>query len=387
MSVTVPRGFRAAGVAAGIKPDATLDLALVTSDAPAVGAGVFTINRAAAAPVRLSRKHLASGFGKQAIVINSGCANAATGAGGDAAAQAMADAAAGHAGCPPDAVFVASTGTIGTPLAVERVTAGIAVAAGLLARGEEADESAARAIMTTDRVPKQATGRMGAATVGGIAKGAGMVRPDMATMLVALTTDAVVEPDDLDRALRIAVDESFHALNIDGCPSTNDSVVVLANGASGEQVAGEELAATLSAVCRDLARQLAADAEGASRVVTLEISGATDAANARALGRTIADSALVRAAFFGGDPNWGRIVGALGAAPLPVAPERLRISFEGVMVADNGIASDFDEPALIDRLAAGDFTVEVEVGAGDGKATVLTTDLTPDYVRFNGERS
>jgi glutamate N-acetyltransferase / amino-acid N-acetyltransferase len=387
MSVTAPLGFEAAGVSCGIKHDGAPDLALLVGAEGTIGAGVFTVNRAAAAPVRLSRRHLAAGPGVRTLVVNSGCANAATGSAGDAAALTMATASAGVAGCAPEQVLVASTGTIGSVLPIDAVLSGITAAGGALRTGRDADLAAATAIMTTDTVPKLASSSESGVTVGGIAKGAGMVRPDMATMIVALTTDAVVTPDQLDTSLRAAVDDSFHALNIDGCPSTNDTVVALASGASGAALAHEQLTKMMTAVCRDLARQLAADAEGAVRVVTIDVAGASDATQARDLGRWIADSALVRSAFHGGDPNWGRIVGALGATPAPVDLDAVRIAFAGVTVADNGVAADFDEPALVASLASGDFTVTVDLNGGPGRASILTTDLTPDYVRFNADRS
>ena len=241
--------------------------------------------------------------------------------------------------------------------------------------------------MTTDTVPKETVVRDFGFVVGGMAKGAGMVRPDMATMLAVLTTDAVVGAADLQAALEAAVDESFHALNIDGCPSTNDAVFALASGASGVQPSQAELTEALGAACRDLATQLAADAEGSSRVVVIEVSGASDAATARRAGRHIADSGLVRASFFGGDPNWGRVIGALGAGPVDFDPREVAVAYAGVTVAADGVAVPVDESALLATLARGDFTVSVSIGDGPGSAAVLTTDLTPEYVRFNGERS
>jgi glutamate N-acetyltransferase/amino-acid N-acetyltransferase len=220
-----------------------------------------------------------------------------------------------------------------------------------------------------------------------MAKGAGMIRPDMATMLAVLTTDAALGADLLDHALRAAVDQSFHSLNVDGCPSTNDAVIVMASGASGITPDAETFTEHLTAACRTLANLVAADAEGASRVIRLEISGAADDATARRLGRAIADSALVRASFYGGDPNWGRIVGAMGATDIIFDPGAVAISFAGVTVAEQGVAASFDEDALVATIADGDFDVAVSVGDGPGQATVVTTDLTPDYVRFNAERS
>lgn len=387
MSVTTPRGFSAVGVACGVKEGGALDLALVTGPPGSVGAAVFTTNRAAAAPVQLSRAHLSEGPATRAVVMNSGCANAATGDAGRAAALEMAVTTARSIDCDVAEVLVASTGTIGTALPVIRVTAGIEAAAGRLGSGAIADRTAAFAMMTTDTVPKQALYSEQSVTVGGMAKGAGMVRPDMATMLVVITTDAVAEPAVLDRSLRAAVDVSFHSLNIDGCPSTNDTVFVMASGASGVAVGDDVLRGLLTETCRDLAYQLAADAEGASRVVTLLVAGAEDDAEARRIGRYVTDSALVRASFFGGDPNWGRIVGALGASGAVFQPAQVSVEFGGTTVAARGVAAEFDEDALVEALEEGDFEVRVVVGSGPGAAEILTTDLTPDYVVFNGERS
>lgn len=384
MSVTAPMGFTAAGVAAGIKEDGSLDLALVATDSPAVAAGVFTTNLAAAAPVVLSRNHLARGASLRAVVINSGCANAATGAAGDAAAAAMAGGVAGLLDCGPADVLVCSTGPIGPQLPGPAVAAGIAAAVEAL--DAAAGHDAAHAILTTDTVPKEVAVDGQGFTVGGMAKGAGMVRPDMATMLAVLTTDAEADADVLDEALRVAVDHSFHSLNIDGCPSTNDSVIVAASGRSGVRPDPLDLAAALTAASESLAAQLAADAEGASRVVTLAVSGAVDNEAARDLARTVADSALVRASFYGGDPNWGRIVGALGASGIEIDPRSIRIAFAGTVVAEDGMAAGVDEDEVAAELA-GDFEVEITVGGGRGRARMLTTDLTPEYVRFNGERS
>ncbi len=388
MSVAVPAGFAVAGVAAGVKADDALDLAMVVAQAGTVGAAVFTTNSAAAAPVRLSRKHLAVSRAVRAVVLNSGGANAATGAAGDETAAAMAAEAATAIGCDVTEILVCSTGTIGTQLPRDRVLAGIRSACGGLASGTDASERAARAIMTTDSVPKQAGLASPAGwSIGAIAKGAGMIRPDMATMLAVLTTDARVAPDVLDGALQAAVDRSFHELNVDGCSSTNDTVIALASGASDVEPTVTEFAAALETVCRDLAQQLAADAEGASRVVVINLTGAADDASARHLGRAIADSALVRAAFYGGDPNWGRIVGALGTVAPADVVDQVDIAFEGVPVARGGVAVSCDEDALAARMASGDFRVDVRVGSGPGVARILTTDLTPEYVRFNGERS
>jgi glutamate N-acetyltransferase/amino-acid N-acetyltransferase len=387
MSVTAAGGFTASGVACGIKPFGALDLAIVAAERPVPVAAVFTVNTAAAAPVRLSRRHLAVARVAKAVVINSGCANAATGAAGDAAALATAAAVSAHLEAETHEVLVASTGTIGTALPVPALLSGVGDAVAQLGAGDEAGLSAARAIMTTDSVPKETLAKGEGYLVGGMVKGAGMIRPDMATMIAVLTTDAVVDAADLDIALRSAVDESFHSLNIDGCPSTNDTVIVLASGASGVTPTRSEFGVVLAAACRDLARQLAADAEGASRVVSIVVSGAADDATTRRAGRAMADSALVRASFYGGDANWGRLVGALGASDVAFDPGAIGISFAGVTVAESGIAVPHSQQPLLDTLERGDFEVAVSIGDGPGAATVLTTELTPDYVRFNGERS
>ena len=386
MSVTAAAGFTAAGVHAGVKAGGALDLAVVAADRAVPTAAVFTTNIAAAPPVLLSRRHMAQAATVRAVVLNSGCANAATGAAGDAAAMAMADTLAGRLGERPEQVLVASTGPIGSQLRVEAVIAGIGAAVERLGSTPEAGTTAAKAIMTTDSVPKESTASGGGIVVGGMAKGAGMVRPDMATMLAVVTTDAAVEAGRLDAALRRAVDGSFHSLNVDGCASTNDTVVMMASGASGIAADGlfDEL---LGRVCRDLAHQLAADAEGASRVVTIAVEGAADDASARRAGRLVADSALVRAAFYGGDPNWGRLVGALGAGDVAFDPSAVTVAFGDVVVAKDGVAAPYPEAELLEALAVGDFTVRLVIGSGPGSAAVLTTDLTPDYVRFNGERS
>ncbi len=388
MSVAVPKGFKAAGVAAGIKGGDALDVALVVADAGSIGGAVFTVNSAAAAPVRLSRKHLAMTKAIRAIVLNSGGANAATGAKGDAAAAAMAERVANAIECDVSQILVCSTGTIGSQLPLDEVLAGIDAAAAALSPGPEASARLAEAIMTTDSVPKQASHvSPNGWIVGGTVKGAGMIRPDMATMLAVITTDAAVSPELLDAALLFGVDTSFHELNVDGCPSTNDTVALLASAASGFEPDAAEFAAAVKSVCRDLAEQIAADAEGASRVVVIHVTGTESDVQARHFGRAIADSALVRSAFYGGDPNWGRIIGALGVVAPADMVGHADIDFDGVAVARNGLRVECDEDALAAKLAAGDFSVNVRVGEGPGEAHILTTDLTPEYVRFNGERS
>lgn len=310
-----------------------------------------------------------------------------TGGEGAAGALATAAAVAAETGSLVTDVLVCSTGTIGSRLPVELVVAGVEHAARAVSDGSQAGLDAARAIMTTDTVPKEATASGPGFVVGGMAKGAGMIRPDMATMLAVVTTDATADAATLDTVLRTAVDGSFHSLNIDGCPSTNDTVILLASGVSGIEVSAQDLQPHMSAVCRSLAAQMASDAEGASRVVTLTVTGAPDAATARRAGRTMADSALVRAAFYGGDPNWGRLVGALGATDVSFSLDDIEVAFDGVVVARDGCSADHDADHLLAALEHGDFTVDISIGGGPGAASILTSDLTPAFAVLNGERS
>ena len=391
MTADLPAGFVAAAVDAGIKSrDAginsrDLDLAVVAAADVVPAAATFTRNRAAAAPVVLSRHHL-RGHAARAVVLNSGCANAGTSKRGEEDALDVASGAAEALGCRPEHVLVCSTGPIGTYLPMDTTLPAVTRAVESLAATPAGLEAAATAIMTTDSVPKLATSPGSGYVITGFAKGAGMVRPDMATLLVTLLTDAVMTWQGLERSLRAAVTASFNSLNLDGCASTNDTVVAMASGGSGTRPDPEEFDQVLTAVCVDLARQIARDAEGGSRVVTLHIVGAENDSVARAVGRAIADSALVRASFHGGDPNWGRILAAVGAGAFPVNTTRVAVSYAGVEVARDGAPVDHDTEALRSRLS-GDFAVTVEFGSGPGAADVLTVDLTPDYVNFNAEYS
>lgn len=370
-------------MAAGIKSDGQLDLALVVSESgPVPAAAVFTRSATEAAPVSLSRAHVAGGR-LAAVVLNSGCANAGTGEQGAAAARAMAEAVAGAIGRPVSEVAVCSTGPIG-PQLPDRLPSRIPE---LVAALGSDGHAAAEAILTTDSVPKQATDAGDGWVIGGMAKGAGMIRPDMATMLAVLTTDARVDAETLSEVLADAVAPTFNSLNIDGCQSTNDTVVIMASGASETEPAREEFAGAVLAVCRRLASAMAEDAEGASRVVTLTISGAESDADARRLGMAVADSVLVRASFYGGDPNWGRIYGALGVAGVSIDPAAVAVSYQGVPVASAGSAVHFDGVALRALMKEGPLDVHISVGDGPGHGTVVTTDLTPSYVIFNGEPS
>ena len=374
----LPAGFSAAGVAAGIKP-AGLDLAMIAAAEPVPAAAVFTQSAAPAAPVQLSRRHLADGLAR-AVVLNSGCANAATGEQGLGHAERMASAASAGLDTGPSDVVVCSTGVIGTSLPIERIEAAMPQLVAELA--SDGAEQAAQAMMTTDTTPKMADVD-GPPHVVGVAKGAGMIRPDMATMLAVITTDAAVDSHTLGQILSSAVDVSFNALSVDGCMSTNDTVVAMASGRAAGSTDLDALGAAFARVCTDLAKQIAADGEGATKVVTIEVAGTATNQEARALGLAIADSALVRSSFAAADPNWGRVIAAIGAAGQD--PTSVDIAYEGALVAQLGRSAEFDG-ALRQKLA-GDFTLSVVVGDGPGRAEVFTCDLTPAYVVENMETS
>lgn len=394
--VTSATGFRAMGVAAGVKYADRLDVAVVASDRPCAAAGVFTTNQVFAAPVRFDRARLARVPAAQCVAVNTGCANACTGQAGEEAAAAMARAAEEALGLPEGAALVASTGVIGAPLPVGRVTAGIARAARAMARGAEADEAAARAIMTTDTRPKHGAvsceidGRT--VTIGGMCKGAGMIEPKMATMLAFVTTDAAVDPAWLQAALKEAADASFNRVVVDGDESTNDTLLCLANGAAGNRPlcaahpqAGVFLDA-LKALCLALAEAIVMDGEGVSKFVSVRVTGAETPYDAHLAARAIARSPLVKTSWFGRDPNWGRVLCAVGYSGAEVDPARVRISYGGVCAYDRGRVADGAALAEMSRLmGARRFEVGVELGLGEGEASVLTCDLTFDYVKINAE--
>lgn len=387
MSVTFPRGIRASGAAVGIKPSGALDLSLVLTAEAVPTAAVFTQNAAAAPPVRLSRRHMEMSGGRmRGVVLNSGCANAATGERGAQAARDMASAVAAAVGCQAAEVLVCSTGPIGPHLPMGNIAAAAPMLAARASNTEEAGREAAEGILTTDTFRKEATSAAAGFKVGGMAKGAGMIRPKMATMLAVVTTDAQASPGRLRQALGRAVEETFNSINIDGCESTNDTVILMASGASGREPSIEELTEAVRAVCADLARDIVLDAEESTRLVTLVVRGAPDNGSARRMGMAIADSDLVRCSFYGGDPNWGRVMAALGACGEPVEEARIGISYQGVPVAARGVFTGVDLAAVKSALQ-GDFEVEVKVGEGPGAAEILTCDLTPGYVTYNGEPS
>lgn len=388
MSITQPRGFRAAGVAAGLKTSGQRDVALVINDGPQqTAAGVFTSNRVQAAPVVWSTQAVADGSA-HAVVLNSGGANACTGPAGYADTVATAEHTASLLGCAPDQVLVCSTGLIGERLPTTKLLAGVTSAHGALAAGPDADAAASRAIMTTDTVPKTASIELPSGVrVGGIAKGAGMLAPQLATMLVVLTTDAEVEAETLQQVLRAATAATFDRVDSDACMSTNDTVLLLASGASGLTPSAAELTEAVRAVAADLARQLVADAEGASHDVHIVVRHASSEEAALAVAREIARSNLVKAAIFGNDPNWGRIVAAAGCVPETVAPfavEDLSVSVNGVEVCRHGGAHrDRSEVDMTPR----EILIEVDLGAGEATGDIWTNDLTHDYVEENSAYS
>ena len=388
MTITRPRGFRAVGLAAGIKAAPKEDLALVVNDGPRdVAAAVFTANRVQAAPVTWSRQAVADGRAR-AVVLNSGGANACTGPEGFGDTHRTAEHLADLLDIAAQDVLVCSTGLIGERLPMEPLLSGTDAAVERLAAGPEADASASRAIMTTDTVPKTAEATTGSgAVVGGMAKGAGMLAPQLATMLVVLTTDADVDAETAGQALREATRTTFDRVDSDACMSTNDTVILLASGASGVTVPLAELTEAVRAVSADLARQLVADAEGASHDVHVVVRSATTEDAAEAVAREIARSNLVKAAIFGNDPNWGRIVAAAGCVPEAVAPfdvADLSVTVNGVEVCRAGGAHrDRSEVDMTPR----EILIEVDLGAGDASADIWTNDLTHDYVEENSAYS
>jgi glutamate N-acetyltransferase/amino-acid N-acetyltransferase len=381
VSVTAALGFEAAGVHAGLRKAAP-DLALVRSTAPATGAAMFTANRVQAAPVVVSRRALAAAD-PQVVVVNSGVANAATGAQGELDARATAERAASLLGLQPEQVLVLSTGVIGVPLPLKKVLAGLGRAAVALSRG--GGDAAASAILTTDTRAKQAVVSGDGFTVGGMAKGAGMIHPCLATMLAVVTTDYPLARGEADAFLRAAVDESFNRISVDGECSTNDCVVLLANGASGARRDDAAFAAALGAVCADLSRQIVADGEGATVLLEIEVSGAATTGEAEAIAGRVATSPLVKTAAFGRDPNWGRVVAAAGSARwnggfARLEPDRLTVSFDGVPVYVTGTPS-----GTTPELGGAACRIELDLGLGDGRASYLASDLSYDYVRVNAE--
>lgn len=388
--VTAPAGFRAAGVAAGIKASGNRDLALVFNEGPDyAAAGVFTRNKVKAAPVRWTQQVLTTGA-LRAVILNSGGANACTGPGGFQDTHATAEAVAAALsdwGTETGAIEVAvcSTGLIGDRLPMDKVLAGVRAIVQDMAGGLSGGDEAARAIMTTDTVPKQvALHHAGNWTVGGMAKGAGMLAPSLATMLCVLTTDAAAEPAALDRALRRATARTFDRLDIDGSCSTNDTVLLLASGASEITPSQADLDDAVLRVCDDLCAQLQADAEGVTKRVIVTVTGAASEDDALSAARVIARDSLVKTAVFGSDPNWGRVLAAVGMAPVMLDPDRITVSFNGFAVCVDGVGAPGAREV---DLSGADIDITVDLGVGDGSAAVRTTDLSHAYVEENSAYS
>ena len=390
--VATPKGFQASGVSAGIKAKpGALDLALLISDQPATAAAVFTTNLAQAAPVTVSREHLSrSGGIARAVVVNSGCANACTGEAGLRDARTMTSDTAALVGCPVEQVLVASTGVIGVALPMDRLQRGLPVA--FHALGPSHGALAAQAIMTTDPFPKEAAARVGIGgrdiTIGGMAKGSGMIEPMMATMLGFVTTDAGVPKPLLERALREVVNDTFNAITVDGDCSTNDCVLILANGASGVTVderSYEAFADALRSVCLRLALGIVRGGEGATKLVTINVTGAATAFDARKAAKAIANSLLVKTAIHGGDPNWGRLIAVGGRAGVGFDLNRAQVLIGPIVLFKDGRPHDEAAPEAASYLKNTDVVITVGLGAGSASSTVWTCDLSAEYVRINAE--
>jgi glutamate N-acetyltransferase/amino-acid N-acetyltransferase len=384
--VTSPRGFLAGAAGAAIKYTDRLDLGILHSEAPCTTAAVFTTNRVKAAPVLLDRERL-QGSKISAVVVNSGCANSCTGGQGVKDAEAMAELAAGHVGVAAKSVLVASTGVIGTRLPMERIEAGIEK----IRLTHEGGHDIARAIMTTDTVPKEVAVKAGGFVIGGMAKGSGMIHPDLATLLCFLTTDADVEPGFLRRTLREAADISFNMVSIDGDNSTNDMVLIMANGMAGGRTitAGSGRASlfrrALSEVCIYLAKAIARDAEGATRLIEVDVSGAASQADARLAARTIVGSSLVKAAVHGSDPNWGRVLAAAGRSGASLDADKLELYIGDARLVKDGAPVDFEKDEVVRHLEGKEVLIKLDLHLGRGKATAWGCDLSEEYVKINAE--
>jgi glutamate N-acetyltransferase/amino-acid N-acetyltransferase len=385
VSVTAPKGFVATGGSAGIKANDALDVAVVaTADGRAVPcAGVFTSNLAAAAPVQLCRANLAAtGAAVAGVVLTSGNANAATGEPGRAAAERVCAAVAKGIGAATEEILICQTGLIGIPFPIDTVEPRLAAIVGARAGDHDAGAAAARAIMTTDTVPKEVVVAGQGFTVGGMAKGAAMLAPNMATMLALCTTDADVDAPTLQKALHEAVAASFNSMTVDGCTSTNDTVLVLASG-RGERPTPAALTAALTEACTSLGEQMVADAEGATKVAHVQVSGATSDEAAHVAARKVADSMLVQCSLFGEDPYWGRIVSELGSAGTPFDIDRVSIAYGGTVVCAAGVAVAHDEAAVAAHMAGRHIQINCDLGLGVGQGVVLGTDLGYGYIDEN----
>jgi glutamate N-acetyltransferase/amino-acid N-acetyltransferase len=382
VSVTAAQGFIAAGVAAGLKSSGGLDVALVVNQGPLnAAAAVFTVNRAKANPILWSQQAIGDGVAS-AIVLNSGGANCFTGNEGFQVTHATAEEAATALGVSAGDVLVCSTGLIGMQLDRDKLLPAVRAAAAAATSDGGAD--AATAIMTTDTRPKTSVSAGTGWSVGGMAKGAGMLAPGLATMLVVITTDAVLDAAELDTALRAATRVSFDRLDSDGCMSTNDQVTLMASGASGIRPPLDEFQNALTRVCTDLAAQLMADAEGASHEITIQVTGAVSEDDAIEVGRSVARNNLFKAAMFGGDANWGRVLAAIGTTNAPFDPYNVDVSMNGVRVCHAG---EPDQPRELVDLTPRSVLLEIGLNVGDATATILTNDLTHDYVHENSAYS
>ena len=390
--VTFAKGFSAAGVKAGIKKSGNLDVAVIYTKTQAVVAGTFTQNKVAAAPVYVSKEVVATGTA-HAIVANAGCANACTGQQGLDDAHKMAQIAADELGVNADDVIVGSTGVIGVNLPMDKLEAGIKDAVANLSA--DGSGNAGRAIITTDTHSKSVTCEfeLSGKTVrmGAIAKGSGMIRPNMATMLCYITTDIAIDQALLQKAVSGCVEKSFNMISVDGDMSTNDMVIVLANGEANNAKITEENADyqiffdKLMMLCTELAKQIAADGEGASKFLTINVKGAKSFADAKTVGMAIANSPLVKTAFFGEDPNWGRVICAVGYSGADMVPEKTVVKFGGITIFANGTGATYDEKALAHVMKEKDIVIDIELNMGQEDATVWSCDLSYEYVKINGE--
>ncbi len=390
--VTFPQGFKAAGVKAGIKKSGNLDVAVIYSEQDAAVAGVFTQNAVAAAPVFVSKDVVKHGKAR-AVAANAGCANACTGPQGEQDARKMASITADALGCKAEEVLVASTGVIGVTLPMDKMEKGIRQAVSELSK--EGSSSAGNAIITTDTYSKACSTEIeiGGKPVrfGAIAKGSGMIQPNMATMLCFITTDAAIAQPLLQQALSDIVEVSFNMISVDGDMSTNDMVTVMANGVAGNPEITEKngdyetFYNALLAICQGMAQRIAADGEGATKFLTIHVTGTRSFDDAKTIGMSVAKSPLVKTAFFGEDPNWGRVICAVGYAGIPMVPEKTVVKFGGIPVYANGVGAEYDDEALKKVMSEHDIVIDIDMGDGSAEATVWTCDFSYEYVKINGE--
>lgn len=384
MSIITPRGFLAAGIACGIK-DGKKDLAIISTDSPTVTcAGVFTSNLAAAAPVQISKKHLLSGNSNpRAVIINSGNANAATGKQGYQTAEAICERVAKELGCSVEEVLICSTGIIGTPLPKDKVIDAVPKLVNSMGPTPQHGLDAANAILTTDTFVKQAVIDKGSYSVAAIAKGAAMLAPNMATMLAFITTDAKVSTPDLFSALKYGVNRSFNSLSVDGCTSTNDTVLAFASGQSSTEPTVEELSEVFEQLCQDLAIQMMNDAEGATKVLEVKVFGAIDDTQAFKAAQKVANSLLVKCSLYGQDPYWGRVVSELGSAGIDFNIDLVSISYGSSQVCKSGQKSSFDPEIVKEYMSNKIITITINLNLGQGVARFLGCDLGPGYIEEN----